>query len=93
MQNKNKKKIASILSYVFSKKNIGNRIFTYHSINYKKNNLTSNLYQLNPKLFFDQMNYLINNKSNFNKISQFDNLKSNFLITFDDGYRILKLMI
>ena len=37
------------------------------------------------------MNYLINNKSNFNKISLFDNLKSNFLITFDDGYKNLKI--
>lgn len=91
MQNINKKKIASVLSSVFSKKYIGNRIFTYHSINYKKNNLTSNLYQLNPKLFFDQLNYLINNKSNFTEITKFDNLKPNYLVTFDDGYKNLKI--
>ena len=90
MQNKNKKIIASFISSFVKKKSFGNRIFTYHSINNIKNNLTSDIYQLDPELFFNQINYLIKKKVNFDKISNFNNLKSSYILTFDDGYKNLK---
>ena len=90
MRNKYKKEIASKLSSIIPKKNQGNRIFTYHSINSLKNSLTSEIYQLEPEIFYEQMKFLLNNNVNFSKITEFDNSKSNFLITFDDGYKNLK---
>lgn len=91
MQNIYKKKIASLFSLVNFKKGFGNRIFTYHSINKEKNLTTSKIYQLDKNLFFKHIKLLTDNKANFQFINNFDNTRSNYLITFDDGFKNFKL--
>lgn len=90
MQNIYKKKIASLYSSINFKKKYGNRIFTYHSINKKKNSTTSGIYQLDKELFCSHINYLIEKKVDFKFIDNFDNTKSNYLLTFDDGFKNFK---
>ena len=90
MQNLYKKKIASLISFFTLKKKLGDRILTYHSINNKKNSTTSNIYQLEKDLFYNQVKLLIDKKVNFELIDNFQNNKTNYLLTFDDGFKNLK---
>ena len=90
MQNLYKKKIASLISFFTLKKKLGDRVLTYHSINNKKNSTTSNIYQLEKDLFYNQVKLLIDKKVNFELIDNFQNNKTNYLLTFDDGFKNLK---
>jgi peptidoglycan/xylan/chitin deacetylase (PgdA/CDA1 family) len=86
---KNKKKI--ILSKLFSKYFIksenGRIILTYHSLNKNINNLTTNIYQLDPFFFIDHINHI--KKKNFisRNFADLYNSENGILLTFDDGYK------
>jgi len=62
-------------------------VLTYHSLNSILNNLTTDIYQLDPKTFSEQMLSIKNNNyisKNFNDLNHSNN---GFLISFDDGYK------
>ena len=89
MQNKLKKKISSRISSINPFSSSGSFALTYHSINDKNHELTSQLYQLSVDSFKEQINYL--NKNNFisTNVSNIFNKKKHYIITFDDGYEEL----
>ena len=86
---RNKKKI--IFSKFFSKYFIwsksGRIILTYHSLNSNINNLTTNIYQLDPYLFIDHINYIKNNKFISRNFYDLYKSENGILLTFDDGYK------
>jgi len=87
MRNKLKFYAAYLFSNYLKLSESGRIIFTYHSLNLNLNNLTSDIYQLPPKIFSDHIMYLEKKKfisRNFNELS---NSNNGFLITFDDGYK------
>ena len=57
MRNKNKLLISSLISKYLMKSKNGRFVLTYHSLNSILNNLTTDIYQLDPKTFSEQMLY------------------------------------
>ena len=86
MQNLYKKKIASLISFFTLNKKLGDRILTYHSINNKKNSTTSNIYQLEKDLFYNQVKLLITCCGNRTQSKRLQ-----FNILFAHGCQISKL--
>ncbi len=87
MQNKFKKKIATIISSLYLKDERNSFALTYHSVNNIKNNLTSKIYQLDEKEFIDHINFLTDKNIIFKKPSNLFEEERGCLITFDDGYK------
>lgn len=87
MKNKKKLLLSSLFSKYIKPSEKGRLVFTYHSLNFNLNSLTTDIYQLTPKTFSEQIFYLKNNgyiSKNFNKLS---NSNDGFIFTFDDGYK------
>lgn len=93
MINPYKKKIASLFSFFYFKKKIGNKVLTYHSVSKKKNNTTSDIYQIDPDLFIKHIQYLIESNNDLNHLNNFKKNKNNCLITFDDGFKNFKNVV
>ena len=69
-------------------------MLTYHSINEKTNDLTSDIYQISPTKFKEHIDGLIKKSISFKKLKNLFDNKPGILITFDDGYKsICKLGI
>ena len=62
MRNKKKFIFSKFFSKYFIRSKSGRIILTYHSLNSNINNLTTSIYQLDPNLFIDHINYIKNNK-------------------------------
>ena len=94
MRNIYKKKIAELISYSNFVAKSNKSVLTYHSINDKKNDLTSDIYQISPIKFQEHIDGLINKSIQFKNLKNLFDDKPGILITFDDGYKsICKLGI
>lgn len=87
MRNKKKLYISKIISNYFKKPEKGRIILTYHSINLNFNNLTTDIYQLQPNTFSKQLEFIKKNKFISKNFNDLYNSNNGFLITFDDGYK------
>ena len=94
MRNIYKKKIAELISYSNFISKSSQSVLTYHSINEKTNDLTSDIYQISPTKFKEHIDGLIKKSISFKKLKNLFDNKPGILITFDDGYKsICKLGI
>ena len=87
MKNTYKKTIAESISYINFLSKSKKSVLTYHSINSVKNNLTSDINQINPVNFSKHVSFLKTESINFKTLSNFTNAEPGLLITFDDGYK------
>lgn len=87
MQNIYKFKLGKFFSFFNIEKTYGKKILTYHSLNKKKNKLTSGIYQLDPNIFHTHVNYLKNNNTKFKNLEELLLSDDGILISFDDGYK------
>ena len=87
MQSEFKKKIAKSISEFYPKDKKNSFVLTYHSINEKKHGLTSEIYQLKTKTFYDQINLLDRKNFYFKTPENLFDGRNGCLITFDDGYK------
>ena len=84
-----KKKIAKTISYINFLSKSKKSVLTYHSINSVKNNLTSDIYQINPVNFSEHVNFFKKQSINFKTLSDFTSAEPGLLVTFDDGYKTI----
>jgi peptidoglycan/xylan/chitin deacetylase (PgdA/CDA1 family) len=89
LKNTYKKTIAETISYINFLSKSKKSVLTYHSVNSIKNNLTSEIYQINPVNFSKHLTFLKSESINFKTLSDFTNEKPGILITFDDGYKAI----
>lgn len=87
MRNNLKKIVAEYLSALYPKNNKDKFILTYHAVNDLKNNLTSEIYQLDKEKFKNQIYYLKKNKIKFKNLDNLFDSSTGCLVTFDDGYK------
>ena len=87
MRSNLKKFVAGCLSSLHPQNSKDKFVLTYHAVNNLKNDLTSDIYQLDKIKFISQINYLKNNNIRFTTLDNLFDDSTGCLVTFDDGYK------